>query len=371
MKISTIRSLLILLDFLLMAGIAGIVQLGFAEDKTRKEERRDYFEGVKQRLRQAKPGTVDKWSPSRGESIDAANLHNKPKEVPKPVTDVKPKDPAKKVARALDTLVKLIGTEVHPGGGSGEPSFVLYRRLDESPLAAGNASSASSAPPATSRPGRGAPRGGNRNARRTSTPAVPAGPRTRFYAARENEVIEFSGHEVALVKQVSEGSVLFEYDSKDVTLRVSTERGLPSTGPSGGGAKPVPSGPISPDPGTWIAWGSDKPNVINITPMGMRAFDQKGESALEGVRWATERLQDGKEAVKVTRIPKDSAMVRGGAQSGDIIVSINGVRVSSKASIVAYVKANPNLPAYTVKFLRKGRVYTRVIRPPKGTTGGS
>jgi len=189
------------------------------------------------------------------------------------------------------------------------------------------------------------------------------------YSASVGDAIEFSEHEVAVVNGVrpfeKDGQVLhyeamFDYGEKVVPVKV--------TGTPGGSKAPVaatPKGPISSDPGTWVTWSQSKPHEIQVTEMGVRAFERDGEKVLEGVRWSTERLPGGQKAIKVAHIPPNGALAKGGARAGDVIESINGTPVSSKSEIVRYVRANPNLPKYTVTFWRGGRRVSRTVNRPQ------
>ena len=58
-------------------------------------------------------------------------------------------------------------------------------------------------------------------------------------------------------------------------------------------------------------------------------------------------------------------LAKGGLKQGDTIKSINGKRVSSKAQIVSYVKSNPNMPRYTVEYIRNGVLMKKTVTPKR------
>ena len=363
MKISTVRSLLILFDLVLLGAIVGVVYLGLQERPKRKQRRQDFQKHVNRRLAEVKPEANATKVDLTYAGIGKMSMGPPPPEDKVPTEDTNPKPVAGK-ARPLADLVELVGTEVHSGEGA-SPSFILYTLKSE-----GGGRPVPAVPDpkdARSRGGRGGRgnRNGNRNPARNvrRAPTGPVGPTQNIYKVFEGYVIEFSEHEVATVKEVRSTEVIFDYDKRDVVVKVPPKR--LGTGSSGSTSTAEATGPISPDPGTWIAWVPSKPREIKITPMGMRAFGDKGEKALDGVRWGTERYKDGKDAVRLAKIPKNSALAKAGAQEGDLLISINGKRVSSKAGAVAYVRANPDLPAYIVEFRRQGRQYKRTVHPPR------
>ena len=121
----------------------------------------------------------------------------------------------------------------------------------------------------------------------------------------------------------------------------------------------------SEDVNTWVNVDPQRPGNVEITNVGVVSISQKGEQSLEGIRWSTETLEDGRAAVRLTEVPPDSVFAKSGAQTGDTLVSINGNRVTSKGDIVDYVKRNPDLSRYEVVFLRRGVRNIRVVTVPR------
>lgn len=68
--------------------------------------------------------------------------------------------------------------------------------------------------------------------------------------------------------------------------------------------------------------------------------------------------------VKVDGLGPNSIATKYGVQQGDIIKSINGNPVSSKAQAIEWAKKNPDLPSYTVEIERLGKIITKTYVPP-------
>ena len=361
MKISTIRSLLIILDLVLLGGVAGVVSHGMDQRKQRNRDRQTFETMTHGQLNLIKTDVPERSERGPLREIDNFLFDGTVPEAPKPV-NAEPEKPKEKVYRPLDELMSVIGAEMH-GKGVVKRSFILYTRTGDAPLPRA---------PATTTPtrDRGATRGTRTQprVRGVQTPASVAGPLRLVHRAFLGDAIEFSEHEIAVVQgvrpvkksgQVVAWLAVFDYSNQEVAVSVLGDPGGPKST-----AAPEPTGPINIDPGTWIAWVPSKPHEINVTEMGARAFKRDGEKVLEGVRWGTESI-GGKKVLKVSHIPKGSALERGGAKPGDAFESINGVPISTKADIVRYVKANPNLPSYTVTFWRQGRRLTRTVNRPQ------
>ncbi len=77
-------------------------------------------------------------------------------------------------------------------------------------------------------------------------------------------------------------------------------------------------------------------------------------------------MKDGKRAgLELTEVREGSIAARHGAQSGDVIISINGTPVSSQQEAIAFAKANSErYTVWTVEVLRLGRVETVVYHSP-------
>jgi len=77
-------------------------------------------------------------------------------------------------------------------------------------------------------------------------------------------------------------------------------------------------------------------------------------------------MRDGKRAgVELTDVREGSFAARHGAQSGDVVISINGTPVGSQQEAIAFANANSErYSIWTVEVLRLGRVETVVYHSP-------
>lgn len=96
------------------------------------------------------------------------------------------------------------------------------------------------------------------------------------------------------------------------------------------------------------------------------AFARDYQSILSSEVKTRTRMKDGKRAgVELTEVREGSIAARHGAQSGDVIISINGTPVSSQQEAIAFAKANSErYTVWTVEVLRLGRVEKVVYHSP-------
>jgi hypothetical protein len=347
MKISTLRTCLFLLNVLVVAGIGYVVFQGFQEKERRVDELRAYKQKILQGLSDTAGPAVQSGASRRDyPALGSVSLQGAPPQpvAPTPVAEV----PKKATAPPLESLITITGIEVRKDPS--EPSVIFYF-LGQAPASATQPTLPVGRVPVVS-----------------GRPVLPptGGGDPRPLVAAEGSVIELGNGFEATLQEVTSQEVRFFYDDQVRSLSMSAL----DTGPTGavgrGGVTPAATGPISNDPGVWISWNPGKPqDGIVLTDMGVRALKEKGESVLEGIRFESELVSDGKPAIKLSHIPKDNVLRKAGAEDNDVLTHINGTRVSTRPDIVRYVEGNPNLPEYRVTFLRRGNSYTRVIRPPR------
>lgn len=65
--------------------------------------------------------------------------------------------------------------------------------------------------------------------------------------------------------------------------------------------------------------------------------------------------------IELVNVQSGSVLDSYGFQSGDKIISVNGIPMPSLASAINWGKANSNLPSYTVVYERLGKQYTAVV----------
>jgi len=96
------------------------------------------------------------------------------------------------------------------------------------------------------------------------------------------------------------------------------------------------------------------------------AFAQDYQRILSSDVRTKTRFVDGKRAgVELTEVKPGSIAARHGAQSGDVVISINGQPVNSQQEAIAFAKANAErYSVWTVEVLRLGRVETVVYHSP-------
>jgi len=99
-----------------------------------------------------------------------------------------------------------------------------------------------------------------------------------------------------------------------------------------------------------------KPGHYALSEKEYKDYTQNYESILGDVSLSTYRNPEtGKESIKLGEVKENSIVHQRGARMGDILISINGIPVSSKAAAINYFKKNPDLGAYTVEIERQGR----------------
>ncbi|MSR74653.1 MAG: hypothetical protein EXS14_04175 [Planctomycetes bacterium] len=314
MKISTLRTLLLVCDVMLVLGIGLVIWNVVEEKKARSSENQVYMADVRRKLAAIKPeGVTGRRKIDYGGAITEGVLW--PKKVVEAVaaSNVQAPPPKAPVETQLKVLLIQYST-------AGMPSMAYFVKRD-------------------------------------GTTASIADPLMPYL---EGHVVEWASG--ALVKKIEPGRVVFTSDGREVALEPEPYK---LTGAASGPSAPKVLGPVDANTSTWIEWQVAKPGTITITEMGARAFGDKGEATLDGVRFASERLEDGKDAVKLDAIPVDNVLRRGGAEEGDVLESINGIRMTTKADVIAYAKNNPETTRFEVRLRRKGVTMTRTVVVPR------
>ncbi len=314
MKISSLRTLLMACDILLVLAIGLVIWNVVEEKSARSGENQAYIAEVMRKLAVIKPeGVTGKRKIDYGGAITEGVLWPK-KEVVAATANNTPVAPPK---APVETLLKVLLIQYSEGD---PPSMAYFARK--------GAAVAS-----------------------VTEPLLPY---------MEGHVVEWASG--AVVKKIETGRVIFNSDGREIALEPEP---LVIAAPSGGPAAPKVVGPVDANTGTWIEWQVAKPTTITVTEMGVRALAEKGEASLDGVRFSSETLEDGKSAVKMDTIPADNVLRRGGAEEGDVLESVNGVRMTSKADVIAYAKNNPQTTRFEARFRRKGVTMTRTVVVPR------
>ncbi len=80
------------------------------------------------------------------------------------------------------------------------------------------------------------------------------------------------------------------------------------------------------------------------------------EALLDSVSLTTfTNPETGAKSIKAGAVKQDSLAHRRGVRQGDVLISINGIPISSKAGAINYFKQNPNEGKYTIEIDRMGR----------------
>lgn len=99
--------------------------------------------------------------------------------------------------------------------------------------------------------------------------------------------------------------------------------------------------------------GRSRIDYMTFSREGVQALEGGGQAILDGVAFDTTKGPDGKDALKIKSIPPQLSEY--GLQSGDVIVRIDSQPVTSKESIVQYVKSTyQRKRSYRVVYLRSG-----------------
>lgn len=79
---------------------------------------------------------------------------------------------------------------------------------------------------------------------------------------------------------------------------------------------------------------------------------------------AVKNKRTGKTELKLTSVTENSMAAKRGFQSGDVLVSINGIPVHTKAGAINYFKQHPNQGTYVVEYKRNGRPMSKTFVVP-------
>jgi type II secretory pathway component PulC len=163
----------------------------------------------------------------------------------------------------------------------------------------------------------------------------------------------------AVIKEIRQREVVFEYgpEMKETTLKILTEpaRDGAASSPSGGAASAV-----KPNFDTGVVYKADS-STLQIKREGRAALEQHGDKIMEGIGLSTTDLGDGKRGLKIDSLAPGNELAKWGVETGDVLVSVNGVAMSTRSEVVDYVKKNPKQGVYTVVFLRRGARLNRTV----------
>jgi PDZ domain len=183
---------------------------------------------------------------------------------------------------------------------------------------------------------------------------------------------------VWMLVDVEKNKAIFKHTKKvDADLQHLTKVAPEITMPGGGVGLPGADGdapsPGSSEPDPVVA--RDEPKPVEVRP-GVWEWSKddakwfESDNHVESVRQSI-KVQPWKnpesgryEGVKISKVKPNSYLARRGAKKGDILVSINGVPVSSREGVINYIRKNgESQTQFTVKLIRNGQpktlTYTR------------
>jgi membrane-associated protease RseP (regulator of RpoE activity) len=173
---------------------------------------------------------------------------------------------------------------------------------------------------------------------------------------RVGDTIPFAND--AVVLEIHPKEVVFQNGDQVEKLRVPDQ--LTQTP---GGATGTGSGPADPGNRAFSTYVESKKDsgIVTIKSGGTVALEREGENVLQGVVFSTTETAGGGKALRIDTVPAGSLLAQHGVQSGDVLISVDGVPMSTKSEVVAYAKRNKNKPVFDVVFQRRGRNHNKRV----------
>ncbi|MBU0755838.1 MAG: PDZ domain-containing protein [Planctomycetes bacterium] len=109
-----------------------------------------------------------------------------------------------------------------------------------------------------------------------------------------------------------------------------------------------------------------EPDHFYLSPKDTNVLATDWESELKSTPVvAIKNKKTGKTELTLTSVPEDSMAAKRGFVKNDVLISINGTPVHTKASAINYFNEHPNDGTYVVQFRRSGRLMTKTfVTPP-------
>ncbi len=175
---------------------------------------------------------------------------------------------------------------------------------------------------------------------------------------------QYNGKIVDITKE----AVICEWYGKQVEVKPSR------IDTSGVDKKPVqklpgldPNDPDASQPAEMIELKNDSPMGANGWFIGTDTRDlveRDYEKLLDTIELAPDfdpRVR-GRIRLKISKLPDDHLAAKRGFEVGDVIKKVNGVDISSKASLANYIKENKSLSNYSIEIERRGSTITKEFR---------
>jgi hypothetical protein len=168
----------------------------------------------------------------------------------------------------------------------------------------------------------------------------------------EGDTIPFAGE--AMVVEILADEVVFLNGDRQERMKIPD---TPTPAPGGATASRASDKGDRP----FITYLESKKDsgTVTIKNGGAIALQREGESVLDGAQFSSTTGSKGEKMLRIDKAPP--ALAQHGVQDGDTLISIDGFAMSTRSEVVDYVKRNKNKPSYDVRFLRRGRVYNKLV----------
>lgn len=128
---------------------------------------------------------------------------------------------------------------------------------------------------------------------------------------------------------------------------------LPSEEDALAGLEELPEESLELEEGVWVMGTKDR-ETLAADPQKLLREDLQ-------FRTIPPPKEGGRSSLELREVKPDSLPARYGMMSGDRIISVNGVPISSEASAINYYKQNPDLHSYQIVYTRRGAQRTLTI----------
>ncbi|MFH2001878.1 MAG: PDZ domain-containing protein [Planctomycetota bacterium] len=174
------------------------------------------------------------------------------------------------------------------------------------------------------------------------------------------------------IKRIEDDRVIFTFRGEDVTL--SPEFIVPKD-PAGEDAEVTSPSPTSGIPEEVLSLYPEPPEeTVEYKPdhfyFSRKDSQQLGTDYSNELKMspivAVKNKKTGKTELTLTSVSEQSMAYQRGFKSGDVLISVNGLPVHTKAGAINYFKQHPDLGTYVVEFRRNGRPMTKTFVIPPG-----
>lgn len=169
----------------------------------------------------------------------------------------------------------------------------------------------------------------------------------------------------ATLKAIKPDAAIFSWCGEDVVLHPVRREEVSKDKPVATGGK---KGTLSPQDEKDLLTVSDKTLKLSgderylVGTTDQKNIAENGDKFLGEMRIADRPGANKKPEVVLANVRPNSYVARTyGLQQDDVLISINGVPISSKTQGYQYVRENPDLPVYTVVIRRSGKDITKTI----------